>query len=130
MGTAYEMGRRSMAMAEAKDREGWLALFAVGGTVEDPVGPSVFDPEGKGHRGIEAITAFYDNVIATSESVRFEIRQWAECGSECAMPGVKHNTHPRRQEGTVELGENNRVDELGMVASLLSFWEFERLSFS
>src|SRR5579885_768938 len=82
MGAAYDMGRTSMAKAEAKDRQGWLALFAPDAVVQDPVGPSVFDPEGTGHRGIEAITAFYDNVISTSEQVRFEMRQWAEGGDE------------------------------------------------
>lgn len=130
MGAAYEMGRKSMAMAEAKDREGWLGLFAADGSVEDPVGSSPFDPEGKGHRGIEAVRSFYDNVIAMSERVRFEMRQWAECGSECAFAGTIHISLPGGQTGSVELVNIYRVDEEGKVASLRSFWEFDKLSFA
>lgn len=130
MGTAYEMGRRSMAMAEAKDRDGWLGLFAAEGSVEDPVGPSPFDPEGKGHRGTAGITAFYDNVIAMSEKVRFDMRQWAECGNECAFAGTIHITLPGGQTGSVELVNIYRVDDAGKVASLRSFWEFDKLAFA
>lgn len=130
MGTAREMGQRSMALTEAKDREGWLGLFAEDAVVQDPVGPSMFDPEGKGHRGIEGITAFYDNVISTSESVRFEMRQSAECGDECAFAGTIHITLAGGQEGSVDLVNIYRVNPDGRIASLRSFWEFERLSFS
>ena len=130
MGTAYDMGRKSMAMAEAKNRAGWLGLFASDGMVEDPVGTSPFDPEGRGHRGIEAVTAFYDDVIAMSETVKFEMRQWAECGDECAFAGTIHITLPGGQKGSVDLVNIYRVDEAGRVASLRSFWEFDKLSFA
>jgi ketosteroid isomerase-like protein len=119
-----------MAMAEAKDRDGWLALFADDGSVEDPVGPSIFDPEGKGHRGIEAIKAFYDNVISTSESIRFEMRQASECADECAFAGTIHITLPGGQQGQVDLVNIYRVDAEGKIASLRSFWEFDKLSFA
>ena len=49
--TARDLGRASMAAVEAGDRAAWLALFADDAVVEDPVGPSAFDPEGHGHRG-------------------------------------------------------------------------------
>ena len=131
MGAAYDMGRKSMAMAEAKDREGWLALFADDAVVQDPVGPSVFDPEGKGQVGIESITAFYDNVISTSEKVRFEMRQSSECAEECAFAGTIHITLPGGQEGSVDLVNIYKVTPDGSkIASLRSFWEFEKLSFS
>jgi steroid delta-isomerase len=129
MGTAQEMGRRSMAMTEAKDRDGWLALWAADGSVEDPVGPSIFDPEGRGQRGIEAITAFYDNVISTSEKIRFEMRQVSECGDECAFAGTIHITLPGGKQGSVDLINVYRVGPDGKIASLRSFWEFGKLSF-
>lgn len=130
MGLAYDMGRKSMALAEAKDRDGWLALFADDAVVQDPVGPSIFDPGGGGHRGKEAITAFYDNVISTSESVKFDMRQWAECGDECVFAGTIHITIPGGQQGSVDLVNLYKVTEDGKVASLRSFWEFDKLSFS
>jgi len=49
--TARELGQRSMAAVEAGDRDGWLALFGDDAVVEDPVGPSMFDPEGRGTGG-------------------------------------------------------------------------------
>jgi steroid Delta-isomerase len=73
-----------MAAVEARDRQGWLALFAEDAVVEDPIGPSAFDPEGTGHRGLEAIADFYDNVIAANESIHFSIRQSFLCGDEAA----------------------------------------------
>ena len=130
MGTAREMGRKSMAMAEAKDREGWLSLFSGDGSVEDPVGPSIFDAEGRGHRGSEAIAAFYDNVISASEKIRFEIRQSAECGDECAFAGTIHITVAGGKQGSVDLVNIYRVDANGKIASLRSFWEFDALSFA
>ena len=130
MGMAREMGQRSMAMAEASDRDGWLALFAEDAVVQDPVGPSPFDPEGAGHRGKEAITAFYDNAIAISEKLQFDIRQSSECGDECAFAGTIYITLPGGSEGSVELVNIYQVNPEGKIASLRSFWEFDQLSFS
>ena len=129
MGAAYDIGRRSMALAEAKDRDGWLGLFAEDGVVQDPVGPSVFDESGLGHVGIVAITAFYDNVISSSESVRFEMRQWAEGGDECAFAGTIHITLPGGATGSVDLVNIYKVTPEGKIASLRSFWEFDKLHF-
>src|SRR5437764_12891821 len=78
---------RSMTAVESGDREGWLALFADGAIVEDPIGPSSFDPEGKGHRGINGIGAFWDNVISQAPA-RFTIRESYAAGKECANVGT------------------------------------------
>ena len=80
---ARELGMRSRAAVHDRDRDGWLALFAADALVQDPIGPSPFDPEGKGHRGIDAIAAFYDTVIAPSEAVDFEITQSYLAGAPC-----------------------------------------------
>ena len=47
---------RSLAAAGARDRDGWVGLFASGGRVEDPVGSQP-------HRGRMAIRRFYDTFI-------------------------------------------------------------------
>lgn len=130
MGKAREMSEQSMAMTEAKDREGWLALFADDGIVEDPVGPSLFDPDGKGHRGKEAIAAFYDNVISQSEALKFTIRQSIECGDEVVNIGEIRITLPGSQVGTVQLANIYKVNDEGRLASLRSFWEQDKLKFS
>ncbi|MBP7596027.1 MAG: nuclear transport factor 2 family protein, partial [Candidatus Microthrix sp.] len=70
---ARAAAQASMAAVAAGDRSAWLALFADNAVVEDPIGPSMFDPEGAGHRGPEAIAAFYDTVIGPNR-IDFDIR--------------------------------------------------------
>ena len=70
----------------------WLDLFADDAVVQDPIGPSPFDPEGKGHHGRDAIAAFYDTVIAPSEAITFEITESYLCGDEVADVGIIRTT--------------------------------------
>jgi len=81
--TARELGKRSRAAVEAGDRDGWLALFAEDAVVQDPIGPSPFD---RRHRppGLGAIAKFYDEVVAPSERITFEIERSYLCGDEVA----------------------------------------------
>ena len=83
---AHVAGKRSREAAMARDKDAWLALFADDAIVEDPVGPSHFDPEGKGHRGKEAIAAFFDKAIARSE-LQFNFVETFQCGNEEANVG-------------------------------------------
>ena len=76
---ARDAALKSIRAVQDKDRDGWLAMWHPEGLIQDPVGVSPLDPAGEGHRGIEAITAFYDNVIAQGD-IRFHIREsfaWA-----------------------------------------------------
>lgn len=90
--TTRDLARRSQAAAGVKDRETWLSLFTEDAVVEDPVGPSPFDPDGTGHRGITAIAAFYDNVIAQAERITLEIESSYLCGDEVADVGTIRTT--------------------------------------
>ena len=40
-----------MGAVAAGRKDDWLALFAPDAIVQDPVGPSRLDPDGRGHRG-------------------------------------------------------------------------------
>lgn len=84
---ARDAALKSITAVQNKDREGWLSLWHPEGLIQDPVGVSPLDPTGEGHRGIAAITAFYDNVIAAGD-VRFHIRESFACGDECANVGT------------------------------------------
>jgi len=128
MGVASELAQRSMAAIEAKDRDGWLALFAEDGIVEDPVGPSMFDPDGVGHRGAEAIAAFYDNVIAVTDSIRFHFREYYDCGVEVAYVGEIHITVGGKV-GVCKLVSTYRASPDGKLAALRAYWEQDRLTF-
>lgn len=46
---ARTASQRSYDAVGRKAKDEWLALFAEHAVVEDPVGPSFFDQEGKGH---------------------------------------------------------------------------------
>ena len=123
MTTARQLGQASMAAVEALDREGWLDLFAEDAVVEDPVGPSMFDPEGTGHHGREAIGAFFDNVIAVNESIRFTIHQSLLCGDEVANIGVIRITFEGGGAVEVDGVYIYRRSPEGKIASLRAFWE-------
>ena len=68
---AQELGFLSREYAVGKDKAKWLSLFAENAVVQDPIGVSPLDPSGKGHKGLKAIEAFYDNVIANGD-LKFE----------------------------------------------------------
>jgi steroid delta-isomerase len=121
--SARELGQASMAAVEAGDRQAWLDLFAEDAVVEDPIGPSAFDPEGEGHRGIEAIAAFYDNVIAVNESITFTINQSYLCGDEAANVGVIRIAFADGSAVEVDGIYMYRRSPDGRIASLRAFWE-------
>ena len=121
--SARELGRASMAAVESGDRQAWLDLFADDAVVEDPIGPSAFDPEGKGHRGIDAIAAFYDNVIAVNESIRFTIHQSFLCGDEAANVGVIRISFAGGAAVEVDGVYVYRRSADDRIASLRAFWE-------
>jgi ketosteroid isomerase-like protein len=126
--TVRELAIRSRAAVHARDRDTWLDLFASDAFVQDPIGPSPFDPEGKGHHGREAIAAFYDAVIAPSEAITFEIEQSFLCGDEVADVGIIRTviaggTHQAIVRGVYTYRSNGA----GKLASLRAFWEFEAL---
>lgn len=120
--------RRSMVAVEGGDREGWLGLFAPDAVVEDPIGPSMFDPEGAGHRGAEGLAAFYDNVIGPNQ-VRFAIRESYACGSEVANVGTITTTLADGSQAVVEGVYTYRVDADGRILALRAFWEADAISF-
>jgi steroid delta-isomerase len=126
--TVLELARRSQAAAGAKDRETWLGLFTPDASVEDPIGPSAFDPEGAGHRGIAAIAAFYDNVISQADRVEFDIERTYVCGNELADVGTIRTTLAGGTHIAIVHGvftyRSNGADKL---VALRAFWEMDNL---
>jgi steroid Delta-isomerase len=123
---ARELGIASRAAVEAGDKEAWLALFADDAFVQDPIGPSAFDPEGRGHHGLEAIANFYDTVISASEKITFEIERSYLCGDEVADVGTIRTTLAGGGHMAVVRGVYTyRSDGRGKLASLRAYWEFD-----
>ncbi|MGN2641910.1 nuclear transport factor 2 family protein [Nocardia takedensis] len=122
---ARAAGLASQAAVRARDKNAWLALFAADGIVEDPIGPSGFDPEGKGHRGPEAIAAFWDMAIAKTDDIEFLFGDSFACGDEVAFTGTIRSTlggHRIDADGVFTY----RVDAAGKIAALRAFWEVDR----
>ncbi len=127
MRTARELAEASMAAVEAGDRQAWLALFADDAVVEDPVGPSAFDPDGQGHRGAAAIAGFYDRVIGVNESIRFTVQQSLLCGDEVANVGVIRITLVGGAAVEVDGVYTYRRSPEGKIAALRAYWEPDKV---
>ena len=117
-------GRRSREAAMAGDKETWLNLFADDAIVEDPIGPSFFDPEGKGHRGRDAISAFWDKAIAPNK-LEFNFVDSFRCGNEEANVGNIVIT-ARGYQITAEGVFTYKVNDEGKLVALRAYWEVDR----
>ena len=107
-------------------KEEWLALFAEDAVIEDPVGKSMFDPTGDGHRGPAAIAAFWDKTIGITERMEFEIRDSFAAGNEVANVGTITSYLPGGSVVDTDGVFVYRVNDDGLVLSLRAFWETER----
>ncbi|GAC79085.1 nuclear transport factor 2 family protein [Gordonia malaquae] len=117
-------GRRSREAVEARDKEAWLANFAADGSVEDPVGPSMFDEDGVGHRGADGLSAFWDKTIGTTEKLEFLFDKEVICGNEVAYIG-KIVTHIAGHISEAEGVFTYKADANGDLLALRAFWEVE-----
>jgi hypothetical protein len=122
-----ELSKQSAARVKAHDREGWLSLFADDGYVQDPVGPSQLDPEGKGHHGRKGLEFFYDTAIAPNKDVTFEYHNSILCGNECANVVTMHITTGDGHKLDVPAVVIYKQAPNGKLASLRAFWSLENV---
>ncbi|MDH3214559.1 MAG: nuclear transport factor 2 family protein [Myxococcales bacterium] len=123
---ARAAAQRSMEAVHRKDKEAWVANFADDAILEDPIGRSPLDPDGQGHRGREAIAAFWDKQIGPNR-VLFNVARSYAAGSEVANVGTITIV---MEGGLVTLVDGvftYRVNEAGKVTALRAFWEIDRL---
>jgi steroid delta-isomerase len=118
---------RSYDAVIRKDKAAWLANFADDGWIEDPVGRSVFDPEGNGHHGPEGRARFWDITIGTMARFVFEIHDSFVSGDECANVGVIHTTSHNGWTASTEGVFVYKVDREGKILSLRAYWEMDRV---
>lgn len=116
----------SMHAVSDKRKQDWLDLFAADAVVEDPVGPSAFDPDGTGHRGRDGIAAFWDKAIATVERFDFTMRDSHAAGAEVANVGTI-TTYVGGYRAETDLVVVYKVNDDGKIASVRAFWEVERV---
>lgn len=123
---AQEMAQRSMDAVGRGAKAEWLELYAEDAVVEDPVGPSMFDPEGKGHHGRAGLDAFWDATIAPIAGFRFVVHDSFANGDSCANVATFTTTLPDGSEADTEIVTVYRLAADGKVASMRAYWEFER----
>jgi steroid Delta-isomerase len=124
---AHLAGKRSRAAVAARDKDAWLAVFADDAIVQDPIGPSFFDPEGQGHRGKEAIAAFWDKAIAPTDNLEFNFLDTFQCGNEEANVGSIVTTMGGHRITTPGVF-TYRVNDEGQMIALRAYWEVDRAS--
>ena len=121
-------GKRSREAAIAHDKDAWLANFADDAVVEDPIGPSHFDPEGRGHHGKAAIARFFDMAIAPSQ-LEFHFDKTYVCGDEEANVGhivIVASGYRVVAEGVFTY----RVNVEGKIVALRAYWELDKAAAS
>lgn len=121
---------RSMAAVAAGDREAWLDNFAEDALVEDPVGPSIFDEAGEGHRGRDAIGAFWDRTVGTLASIEFLMERSHAGGDRCANVGRIRNTLADGSQVVVTGVFVYRAGDDGLVTHLQAFWQMDQMTFT
>ena len=125
---ARRASQRSYAAVAAGDLEQWLAAYAEDAVVEDPVGPSMFDEHGHGHRGHAGISAFWHAAIAPVHRFVFTVNQsYANPGSNtCANVGTIQTFFEDGSHTTTELVMVYVINDEGLITSMRAFWEPER----
>ena len=115
------------------DKAGWLALFAEGGVVEDPVGSA---PNRKGHfrgrsrSGDDELGLFYETFIAPNE-IRFEVLRDIVSETEVVRDVLIHTTLSTGLQVSVPaylIYEMTEEDGEIRIARLAAHWELPRLS--
>ena len=125
---ARAASQRSYSAVAKGDLEEWLTVYAEDAVIEDPVGTSMFDPEGQGHRGHDGIRAFWEKAIAPIATFEFDIHDsFANPGSNtCANIGRIRTAFADGSHTTTELIMVYVVHDDGRVASMKAYWEPDR----
>jgi steroid delta-isomerase len=124
---AYQMSLRSRECLNTKDKAGWLAMWAEDGIIEDPIGPTILDPDGTGHSTPEAREAFYDRNIANAD-IEYIIHDTYTAHLECAnivTLNVLMNIDGKHYSQQVNGVFTYSCNEQGKLTALRGFWEFE-----
>jgi steroid Delta-isomerase len=111
------------AVAEGR-KDDWLALLAPDAVVEDPVGPSMLDPEGKGHHGHDGIGEFWDKNFGAVSRFHFQVKDSFANGPSCA--NVVAITMWLGGDGTTMTVEGvmiYSVSDDGLITSIRGHWE-------
>jgi steroid delta-isomerase len=123
---ARRAAQRSMAAVAAGRKADWIALFTRDALVEDPVGPSMLDPEGHGHRGPEGIGKFWDSYVGSVDHYHFQVSDSFANGPCCANIAGITMTLAGGTTMTVDCVIIYTVNGDGLITSIRAHWEPDR----
>lgn len=112
-----ELAVRAMRAVEGKQRETWLAAFAVDARLEDPVGHV------PAREGRDAIAEFWDLAVAGMEEVRFDVRRAHEAPREALMLVDVTARAPGGAVARYDAALHYAFDDDGAIAALRAFWD-------
>jgi hypothetical protein len=123
---ALEAHKQSIAHTMAGNKEGWVALFANDAVVHDPVGVSPHDPEGKGFRGTDGISGFWDLMIGPGDLILTPHKR-ISCGdNHCAVYMTAAN-YISGFKTSIEMIATYEVNAEGKIQTLKVYWDVEGL---
>ena len=106
----------------AGNKEAWLDLFTEDAIIQDPVGPSMHDPEGKGFQGRARIAEFWDTVIATGDLTIVPHRRFA-AGKHHAAVNMTSTNRFGDLKTFVEMVACYEVNDEGKIKSIKVYWD-------
>jgi ketosteroid isomerase-like protein len=113
---------RSIDAVARGDKRAWVDNFAEDAVVQDPIGPSPFDPIGAGIQGKAAIAKFWDDHIAGRRAM-FSLQHSLAAGNEVANVGTLAIQSPDGSVFQLFGVYTYRVNDAGKVTALRTYWE-------
>lgn len=128
---ALAASQASWRAVQAHDKAAWLGLMADDVVIEDPIGPSITNPDGTGVRGKDAVSAFYDTNIAIN-NLRVECEETFPSSSpdEIAHILILHSEFDGGLRSEVRGIFTYRVNEAGKLTNLRGYWHLDAMKFS
>ena len=118
--------KASIANSMAGNKAQWLEVFADNAVVQDPVGPSPFDPEGNGFKGKQRIAEFWDLMIGPS-NLSIVAHKRIACGDNIAAVNMTVTNDMGEMKSVVEMVVIYEENAAGKLISLKAYWDLEAL---
>ncbi len=118
----------SWRCVQAKDKQGWLALMTDDVCMEDPIGVAPTNPTGKGLRGKQEVSAFYDKNMAAA-TIRIDTEMSRAAGSESAHVMTLTTSFDNGIKSIVKGLFTYRVDDAGLITNLRGYWTMDDMEF-
>lgn len=127
---AMAASQESWRCVQNHDKAGWLALMAPDVVIEDPIGESITNPDGRGIRGRDAVAAFYDtNIAANNLTVTCEETFPSSSPNEVAHILVLRSEFEGGFTSSVRGVFCYRVDDDGLITNIRGYWHLKAMTF-